>query len=310
MWRVSVRVFVTGATGYIGGSVAVRLVEAGHHVRGMIRDPDRRDALARLGVEPVAGSLDDAGLLEEEARLADAVVNAADSDHRSAVEALLSGLGGSGKPFLHTSGSSVVGDDACGEASESVFGEEVYDQGTSWRPAGEKAARVAIDQSVLDAAGRGVRSVVLCNSLIYGHGRALKRDSVQIPALAHQGQASGVIRHVGSGRNIWSTVHIDDVTDLYALALEGAPAGSFFFVENGEASFAAIAAALARALGLRGPQVWDLDAAVDEWGYERAVFALGSNSRVRARRARRVLGWQPRHGSVLDWIATEMPGTG
>lgn len=65
------------------------------------------------------------------------------------------------------------------------------------------------------------------------------RNSAQLPRLIRQARASGVARHIGPGRDSWSTVHIDDVTDLYATALEAAPPGSFYFVENGETDFAA-----------------------------------------------------------------------
>ncbi|WP_433444987.1 NAD-dependent epimerase/dehydratase family protein [Nonomuraea sp. CA-141351] len=300
------RVFVTGATGYIGGSVADRMLRDGHQVTGLVRSPDKARMLERIGVTPVLGTLDDQVLLAEQAQAADAVVNAADSDHRGAVEALVEALAGSGKPLLHTSGSSIVGTDSRGEASGEIFGEEIFDAESSWRPADAKEARVAIDRYVLAASRRGVRSVVLCNTLIYGHGRGLSSDSVQIPALVRQAHKSGTVRRVGAGRNIWSNVHVDDVADLYLLALDAAPAGSFYFVENGEASFADITAAIAEALGLGSAEAWDITAAIQEWGYEASIFALGSNSRVRGERARAQLGWRPRHTSVLDWIKNDL----
>jgi hypothetical protein len=73
-------------------------------------------------------------------------------------------------------------------------------------------------------------------------------------------------------------------------------------VENGEASFAEMAQAVADALDLGQAEPWDLESAIAEWGYEPAVYALGSNSRVRAEAARAELGWTPRHGSVVQWI--------
>jgi nucleoside-diphosphate-sugar epimerase len=300
------RVFVTGATGFIGGSVAERLVKEGHQVSGLARTREKAEALARSGVTPVLGTLDDADVLAEQARAADAVVNAADSDHRGAAEALVEALAGTGRPLLHTSGSSIVGTDSRGEYSEEVFTEEILAPGSPWRPAEDKRARVALDQYVLDAAARGVRSVVLCNTLIYGHGRGPGRDSVQIPALVRQARENGVVRTVGAGRNVWSTVHIDDVADLYTRALDAAPAGTFAFVESGEASFGALAAAVATALGLGPAEQWDVDAAVAYWGYEPAVYALGSNSRVRGERARAELGWRPRHTSAVDWVRAEL----
>jgi nucleoside-diphosphate-sugar epimerase len=296
------KIFVTGASGFIGGSIAAHLVRAGHQVRGLIRQPEHRAELQRLGIEPVIGTLDDRALLIAQAQAADAVINAASSDHEGAVRALIEGLAGSGKVLLHTSGSSIVGDASGGEAGEA----RIYHEDALPTPSADKAARVAIDQLVLDAAHRGVRSAVLCNTLIYGHGAVAGSASVQLPRLVRQAQKSGVVRHVGSGGNIWSNVHIDDVAELYRLALDKTPAGTFYFVESGEASFRDMSAAIARAMRLGAPQDWPLDDAKQEWGYEMASYGLGSNSRVRGERARKLLGWQPRRTSVIEWIERDM----
>ncbi|NIF80212.1 NAD-dependent epimerase/dehydratase family protein [Paraburkholderia sp. Cy-641] len=296
------KIFVTGASGFIGGSIAAHLVRAGHHVRGLIRNPEQSAELQRLGIEPVIGTLDDSALLNAEAQAADAVINTASSDHEGAVRALIDGLAGSGKVFLHTSGSSIVGDASGGEAGES----RVYHEDALPTPTADKAPRVAIDQLVLDAAQRNIRSAVLCNTLIYGHGAVAGSASVQLPRLVRQAQKSGVVRHVGSGGNVWSNVHIDDVAELYRLALDKTPAGTFYFVESGEASFRDMSAAIARAMKLGAPQDWPLEDAKQEWGYEMASYGLGSNSRVRGGRARTLLGWQPRRTSVIEWIEHDM----
>jgi nucleoside-diphosphate-sugar epimerase len=295
-------IFITGANGFIGGSIAAGLVRAGHHVTGLVRKPEQADALRALGIEPVVGTLDDRALLIAQAKAADAVINAANSDHRGAVEALIEGLAGSGKPFLHTSGSSIVGDASGGERGAAA----IYREDALPEPTADKAPRVAIDQLVLDAAQRGIRSAVLCNTLIYGHGAVPGSASVQLPRLLSQARKSGVVRHVGSGGNIWSNVHIDDVVELYRLALEKTPAGMFYFVESGEASFSDMTTAIADVLQLGKPQDWPLEEAQKEWGYEMASYGLGSNSRVRGERARTLLGWQPKHASVLDWIRHDM----
>jgi nucleoside-diphosphate-sugar epimerase len=296
------KIFITGAGGFIGGSIAAHLVRAGHQVRGLIRKPEHRDELKRLGIEPVIGTLDDRALLIAEAQAADAVINAASSDHEGAVSALIEGLSGSGKPFLHTSGSSIVGDASGGEAAEA----RIYHEDALPEPTADKAARVAIDRRVLEAAQQNIRSAVLCNTLIYGHGAVAGSASVQLPRLVRQAQKSGVVRHVGSGGNTWSNVHIDDVAELYRLALEKSPAGTFYFVESGEASFREMSAAIARAMKLGEPQDWPLEEAQKEWGYEMASYGLGSNSRVRGERARKLLGWQPKRTSVIDWIEHDM----
>ncbi|HEY4317659.1 MAG TPA: NAD-dependent epimerase/dehydratase family protein [Herbaspirillum sp.] len=295
-------IFITGATGFIGGSVAARMMAAGHKVRGLVRNQAQADSVAALGMTPVIGDLEDVAVLTREARQADAVINAASSDNRVVVEALLNALEGSGKPFIHTSGSSVVGDDARGEWKSDT----VFDETTSYAVAPEKAKRAALDQLIRDAAQRGIRSVILCNTMIYGSGMGVNKDSVQIPPLVAQARKSGIARHVGKGLNVWSNVHIEDVADLYLLALEKAPAGAFYFVENGESSYADIVAAIAQRLNLGAPQAWPVDDAIAEWGFGHAVYSFGSNSRVNAALARKELGWQPRHDSVGDWIRNEM----
>lgn len=300
------RIFLTGATGYLGGSLAVTLLEAGHHVRGLTRTPATVVALRELGVDPVVGNLDDSAVLAEEARAADAVINAADSDHPGTVTALVAALADSGKPLLHTSGSSIVGQATNGEAQDDIYTEADVDPAGSWQPAADKAPRVAIDREVLAAADRGVRSVVLCNTMIYGTGLGLRADSVQIPRLVATARRTKVVRHIGPGKNIWSDVHLVDACDLYLRALEGAVPGSFYFVENGEASFLQISESIAAALRLAAPQPIDIESAIAEWGYEPAVYALGSNSRVRGVRPRTELDWRPRQPAVNDWIASSL----
>jgi nucleoside-diphosphate-sugar epimerase len=292
------RIFLTGANGFIGGAVATALIAAGHRVRGLVRSAAKADGVARHGIEPVLGTLDDAAVLQAEAHAADAVVNAASSDHRGAVEALLAGLAGSGKPFIHSSGSSIVADLAMGEPSDRIF-----DEAMPVEPLPDKAARVAIDRLVLAASG--IRPVVLCNSMIYGHAMGPPAQSVQIPALVRQAKASGVARHIGRGLNRWSNVHIADVATLYLLALAKAPAGAFMYVESGEEALGEVVSAIAARLGLGAAQSCSAEEAIAAWGRNAAVFSLGSNSRVRGRAAAD-LGWSPRRRSVTRWIADEL----
>ncbi len=293
------KIFITGATGYIGGSVAFALANAGHQIHGLARTPEKAAQLEARGIQPILGGLDDAEALTRAARDADAVINAASSDHRGAVEILINALAGSNKTLLHTSGSSIVGDKAFGELSPHVCHEE-----NRPAPEPEKAARVAIDRLVLDSAQRQVRSVVICPSLIYGAGRGLHTESVQLPALTGQAQRSGTARYIGRGLNVWSNVHIDDVAALYQLALERSPAGAFYFAENGENSFREIVEAISRKLGFGGKvESWPIEEAIAEWGYELAVFALASNSRVRGIQSRQVLNWKPAGKTLLEEIA-------
>jgi nucleoside-diphosphate-sugar epimerase len=294
------RVFLTGASGYIGGSIAHALLARGDQVAGLTRTREGAAALKAQGIEPVVGSLKDWDLLIAEAHAADAVINAADADDPYAVSALLTGLRGTAKTLLHTSGTSVVGDMAAGEPSPIVHTEDSYLAG-GWRF--EKAGRVAIDRAVL-AAADGVRAIVVCPSMIYGTGTGLHRDSVQVPGLMRVSRLLGAGVHVGRGENRWSNVHIADLVDLYLLALDLAPAGSFFFAENGEASLKDIATAISHALGLQGrTRALSLAEALEHWPPSAVHYSLASNVRVTSAKARGVLGWQPRHRSILDSIA-------
>ncbi|MEY4908285.1 MAG: hypothetical protein RL260_2003 [Pseudomonadota bacterium] len=295
--------FLTGATGYIGGSVALRLAEAGHRVRGLVRSAEAAAFLESRGMEPVLGSLDDTTLLTREAQHSDGVVHTASADHAASVHALIAGLAGSSRPLIHTSGASVVGDDARGQAPSGP----VFDEDTPLAVDPRKQARRDIDLCVLAAATQGVRSAVICPSLVYGVGHGLKRDSVQIPFLVANARAQGRVQVVGQGLNVWSNVHLDDLVALYLLVLDQAPPGAFYFAENGEASFGDLGAAIATRLGLPGVVSLDPVVAAERWGVPRAYFSLGSNSRVRAVRARRELGWAPQHASVTDWVLDEMP---
>jgi nucleoside-diphosphate-sugar epimerase len=292
------KIFLTGATGYIGGTVALRLMAAGHEIVGLARTAEGGDKLKRLGIEPVLGSLADRDVLAAAARRTDGVINAANSDNRDIIEAVLPILRGSGKIFIQTSGSSIVGDKAAGERSD-----KIYDETVPVRPLPEKAPRVAINGTVVAAAGDGVRGIVLCPTLIYGTGRGIHRDSVQVPRLIELAKKSGVGRHVGRGENIWSNVHIDDVAELFLLALEKAPAGAFYYAENGEASMKSVAEAISRMLGFGGAtEAWPLAEASAAWGRESAEFTFASNSRVRAVAARQTLGWTPRGPALLQEI--------
>ena len=283
------KIFMTGASGYIGGTVADSLIKAGHSVAGLARSEDAASKLRAHGLESVRGDLGSHGLVMNAARGADVVINCADAENPFVVAAILEGLAGSGKAFLHTSGTSVVGDKAGGK-----FSPKIYHEDTPLEPLPEKIQRVAVHRTVLAAADQGVRSVVLCPSLIYGEGRGANPDSIQVPTLIRQALKSGVPRHVGDGENIWSTVHIEDVASAYLMALEAARAGSFFFIENGEASLKSIVASIARLLGgKRAPEGWGIDDAIAEWGPMAVWFSLGGNSRVNADKARGMLGWKP-----------------
>ncbi|MBR1120375.1 NAD-dependent epimerase/dehydratase family protein [Bradyrhizobium lablabi] len=292
------KIFCTGASGYIGGSVAAHLAAAGHQVTGLVRSAEKADAVRTFGIEPVMGTLDDAAVLARAAQAADVVVNAASADHRGAVTALLDALAGSGKAFIHTSGSSIVGWRSRGERSDDIF-----DEDTPIAPSPARVARVELNHFILGAHDKGCRPVIICPSLIYGIGHGAGRDSVQVPLLIRLAKKRGNAAHAGPGENIWSNVHIDDLVPLYALAIDKAPAGSFYFVENGENSMREACFAINRMLGFAGPpSAMTMQDAASEWSEGTTEDTMASNSRVRAKRARRELNWQPKARGLIEEI--------
>jgi nucleoside-diphosphate-sugar epimerase len=286
------QVFLTGATGSIGMPLTRRLVSLGHQVRGLARTRRAAETLRKLGAEPVAGNLDNAALLRQAAREADAVIHTAFTwDPRAAaVEtgatgAFLDALAGTGKTLITTSGAAVLGDTGAFPAEETARPD----------PASPLAWRAALEGRVL--AAKGIRSVVVRPSLAYGpQGHRI------VNALRERSRAAGAGLYIGEGWNRWSTVHVDDLAALYALALEKAPAATLFHAASGTTTMRGLAEAISRSLGFGG--------AIRTWAVEEAraaipsAAALAQNLAVSAERAVRLLGWEPSGPSLAETIAS------
>lgn len=283
------RVFVTGATGYVGRPVAEALRAAGHDVLGLARSEEAARRLEAAGCTALRGSLADADVLARGARETDATLHAAATGaadqaevDTGAVNALLDALAGSGKPFVYTSGiwvlgatgDAVAGDDAPANAAAIV----------AWRP--------GVERTVVDAAARGVHGVVLRPGVVYGRGGGTPGGFLA------SGRKKGVVRYVGDGAQRWPLVHVDDLADLYVLAL-AAPAGTVLNAAGPSVPARAVAEAAARATGAR-TESWPLEDARARLGVYADALAL--DQRVSAERAR-ALGWTPSRPSVLDELA-------
>lgn len=291
------KVFVTGVTGYIGGSVAYLLVKSGYTVSGLFRNEADAEKLAALGIRPVQGSLEDAPLLKAESFKADAVIHAADADDPYAVDTFLETMKGTGKTFIYTSGSSILGNKDYGERSDFIYTENI-----PLEPRFEKAHRVQINNHILRAAKDDVRSIVIVPTMIYGEGLGLKKESIQVPMLEKVSKKKGVGIYIEKGENIWSNVHIEDLAELYLLALEKAKAGAYYYAENGASSLKDIAYTISARMNAKNTQSITIDEGVKYFGLEGAYFALASNSRCNADRARLELDWTPKYNSIHDFI--------
>lgn len=291
------KIFVTGATGYIGGSVAERLIASGHQVVGLVRSAESIQLLKDRGIESVVGNLDDQEIVTKTAHEADAVIHAASADHAGAVVTLIAALERSGKTLICTTGSGIAADSAAGDYATSV----VLTEDSYFEPVPFRRPRVAMNRLVREAAiDKGIRSIVICPSMIYGKGRGLQANSDQLPKLIVLSKQVGAGVFFGKGLNRYSNVHIDDLVDLYLLALEKASGGSFFFAENGDASFKEIAEMISRSSGLGKTVSLSVEDLVRQHG-DAARYGITSNSLVSAANARR-LGWSPKAPSLAEYF--------
>ncbi|HSD02458.1 MAG TPA: NAD-dependent epimerase/dehydratase family protein [Gaiellales bacterium] len=291
------RILVTGATGYIGAVVSETLSARGHTVVGTARSPAAEAELAARGYEIARADLLEPESLARAAAACDAVVHTAatqDEDmgpaEQAAVRAMLAGLAGSGKAFVYTSGVWVYGSAPPGR---------VMDEDTPPDPVALFAWRPALEAEVIAAAARGVRTIVIRPGMVYGRGGG---PCNQFAAMAED----GVPRYVGDGQNHWSLVHVDDLAELYALAIERAPAGTLV---NGVAGpplrVRDLAEAAAAGAGFEAaPVAWPVTEAAVELGAEDAD-GVTRDHRISGERARALLGWAPAPRSPLDELRSQ-----
>lgn len=295
------KVFITGINGYIGGTIAQLLLKQGYEVSGLVRNPVHVAPLTAAGIRTITGTIDNAPLLMAAAKEADAVIHTASVNDPYSIDTLTAALKGTGKTLIHTSGSSVLGRKEYGELSDVIYTEE-----TVVTPTLERVHWTGLNDHVLKAADQGIRSIVIIPTMVYGIGKGIHRESIQLPMLWKVVKEKGRAVYVEKGASVWSNVHIDDLAQLYLQALEKAPAGSAFYAENGAASFQEIAVAMSEKPGIGAASSISIDEAVALFGADMAHYGLASNSRVSAGKARRLLGWEPAINGIFDHIKHEI----
>jgi nucleoside-diphosphate-sugar epimerase len=219
---------LTGATGYIGSRIASRLLSRGYSVTGLARSEAAKQNLEKRGMNAVIGDLAQPESFLDTVSRTDAVIHTAFNHsgdffeevnvEKIALDAVLTALEGSNKKLIITSGSGVLGD--TGEKSV----DETFP--VPWEfPA---SVRAKVEVACIDAAAKGVHTCVLrLPVLVYGNGQ-----SQFVPALIDTAKRNRVSYYVGDGTNRLSCVHVEDVADLFILALDKAPAGSLYNVAN------------------------------------------------------------------------------
>lgn len=286
------RVFVTGATGFIGEAIVGELQGAGHEVLGLARSDAAAETLAQRGIAAHRGELANVDSLVAGARACDGVIHtafihdfsayaaAAETDRR-AIAALTEALEGSGKPFVATSGTALLAPGRVGTEADAPA------------PGSAGFHRAAAEQTMLAAAERGVRSsVVRLPPSVHGAG-----DHAFVPALIGIARRTGVSAYVGDGANRWPAVHRLDVARLFRLALEDAAPGTRLHgVAEEGLTLRNIAEAIGAGLGLPVRSVTPEEAGAHfDW---LAYFAAIDNPTSSAR-TRETMRWNPEGPGLL-----------
>ncbi|SDH31686.1 Nucleoside-diphosphate-sugar epimerase [Leifsonia sp. 98AMF] len=279
-------ILLTGATGFIGSSVLPRLLDEGHSVTALVRDDQKADVVRAAGATALVGDAADAALVERAARESDGVIHLASSKDVDAVlvPAVLAGLAGTGKPFVHTGGIWTYGDN-----------DDITEESPAQPPA-LTAWRATAEQLVRDA--EGVRGTVVVPSIVYGHGKGLANVIVDAP------RGSGTVpalRLIGDGSQHWATVHVDDLAALYVLALEQGAAGATYIAAGGQnPTVRELGEAAAQAAGIAGGVAAEsVDESRGRLG-EALTDALLLDQQARGTRPRIDLGWEPNGPSLLE----------
>lgn len=305
------KIFVTGATGYIGKVIAEKLLASGNTVTALVRTEQAARIVQTMGMQSFPGDMADPNYAVTGARNCDAVIHTAfrfektdrpfDPGPKAArivlqalqselaiTRAFFRELAGTNKPFIFSSGTGLFGD----------TGDMTPDEETVMPAKGLFSIRRRTEQETQEAAQQGIRTVVLRSATVYGRG-----GSMLVPILLDAARLSGISCYVrGSENNKWSSVHVDDLADLYILALHSAPSGSLFHVsaESGITTFS-IAKAVSYAAGLNGETTGvSKEEAFKILGGFAEYWACSNQSS--GNNARSMLNWRPTRGPMISEI--------
>lgn len=287
------KILVTGGTGYVGNAVVAALCRAGHDVRALVRSRDKARLVERFGAKAVEGDIARPDTLAALVKTADAVIHTAAQASTDAgwvdrrlVESLLDAVAQSDglRRFIYTSGVWVLGD---------TGGKFVDESASTKHPAEIVAWRPGVEALIDNGMARGITAWTIRPGVVYGGSGGITG------MMFASAEKEGAVRIIGEGRNHWAVVHRDDLADLYVRVVEQAPAGHIFNATDGSRlTVKAIAEVLSRSAGCGGKVVTTpLPAAIQNMGP--FADALAVDQQVSGVLAERLLGWEPRHRSVV-----------
>lgn len=285
------RVFLTGANGWIGSAIARDLLADSHDVVGLVRSKEKGDAFAAAGGTPLIGSLGDLDTVRDSACACDAIVHTAFGLDMSKVAEMAEEetrtIGAFGQAFAGTDRPIIVTGGVLLTDPGEVFREDA-------RPPVNPAFPRKSEQSAFALAERGLKAIVVRNPRsVHGQGE----NHGFVPMLATIARAKGFSAWVGDGDNLWPAVHRLDCARVYTFALErGAGGEAYHAIAEQGVSFRVIAEAIGRRLGLPSRSI-SSDEADAHFG-SIAMFAAG-NGPASSERTRRALGWEPREPGIL-----------
>ena len=285
------RIFLTGANGWIGSAVAQDLLGAGHSVVGLVRSAEKGEALAARGVTPLVGGLDELDVLRRGAAETDGIVHTAfgldfskmaamSAEESAAIETFGEVFAGSQRPIIVTGGVLLT-------PRGTTFTEEA-------RPPVDPDFPRASEQTAFALAARGLHASVVRNPRSV-HGKGETHGFV--PMLAEIAREKGVSAYVGDGQNLWPAVHRNDCARVYRLAVERAACGeAYHAIAEAGVAFREIAEAIGRQLALPARSITP-EAAEGHFG-GLAMFAAG-NGPASSRWTRDTLGWRPHEPGIV-----------
>ncbi|WP_216216101.1 NAD-dependent epimerase/dehydratase family protein [Amycolatopsis aidingensis] len=281
------KVFITGASGYVGGVVAGHLLAAGHEVAALARSDQAAERVQGLGAHAVRGDLADLGVLRDAAAGADAVVHAAidfaEPDMRTieepALDTMLGALDG-GRSFVYASTALVYPDTAGGPPREDG----------ALDPASPQLFKQLGEQQVLGA--HGVTATVLRASLVYGHA-----GSALLMAMIGAAKEHHAAPYTGEGTNQWSTIHVDDLARLYVMAIEKQVGGVFNASSRVQVGVRELSEAIAQLVDVSGDP---LTPEVATQAFGPFLPILGREITLDPKRAEETFGWKPQEVGLLE----------